>query len=458
MATESNNNNDDYLNVKNMISTQITPLEARIMLNAKLSLKEIFELKQHYVSLFQVNKPNKKLLLRYGCIITVGLPASGKTTFSNIILKHYDNSVIHLNQDEIGRNDCYETLCKFAKKQDKTIILDRCNLTVNERNEWINTYSSLSSRPILCVHFNASADVCKKRLSNRKNHDMKNPKVVDNLAIKFENPNIKEGFCKIVEINEEDDLVKLFEEFDITYQPTVSMTGLKKFVRTKHIIKLKSPNEETERERDDLIYSQKEINELLKCDLVIEEKIDGANLGIFLDEDDNIIIQNRSHYINPEYHKQFSTINKWKFLHDEEIRQILGNNPWIIYGEWVVAKHSIHYTKLPDKFILFDIYDRSSDTFFSRKKVEELIKGTSLKQIRLVEEGKFNLNKLLKFVDPKTEESKSVYYDGPMEGIYVRAFNDDSTLKYRGKIVRKDFIQEDNHWSSYEIVKNTILD
>lgn len=447
----------DYNNVRNAISIDMTPLEAKILLNAKLSIPETLELKQYYASLHRVEKPNKKLVLEYGLIMMVGLPASGKTTISNLLLTYFDTSIVHLNQDEIGRTGCYDILCKFAKKQDRTIILDRCNLTLSERGEWISTYNSLSSRPILCIHFNAPADVCKKRLSGRKNHDMKNPKIIDELATKLLPPQIHEGFCRVEEINEEEDLVILLNEFGIQYTPVPNMTGLKKFIRTKHIIKLKDPKDESAREREDLIWTEKELTDFLKHDLVIEEKVDGANLGIFIDEDNNIIIQNRSHYIHPGYHKQFATIDKWKYAHEDDIRQVLGNNPWIIYGEWVVARHSIHYTNLPDKFILFDIYDRSTDKFFSRNKVEELIHGTAFKQIRKIDEGKFTKAQLKKFVDPKP--LTSIYYDGPIEGIYVRCFNDDHTLKYRGKIVRKDFMQDDApHWANYEITKNIIVE
>jgi len=108
---------------------------------------------------------------------------------------------------------------------------------------------------------------------------------------------------------------------------------------------------------------------------------------------------------------------------------------------------------LPDKFILFDIYDRTTDKFFSRSKVEELIHGTNFKQIRKIAEGIFTQQQLKKFA-----YSQSVYYDGTVEGIYIRCFNDDETVKYRGKIVRHDFIEEGNaHWTRTKIVKNIVV-
>ena len=34
-------------------------------------------------------------------------------------------------------------------------------------------------------------------------------------------------------------------------------------------------------------------------------------------------------------------------------------------GEWLYAKHSIHYTRLPDYFLAFDLYDRRTGVFHS---------------------------------------------------------------------------------------------
>lgn len=447
----SDQQTSDYNLVKNLVSVSMTPLEAKISISAKLTTNEILELKQYYASLHNLEKPSSvflKSLLEYGCIFMVGLPASGKTTFCNQLLKYYGENIIHLNQDEIGRNACYEILCKYAKKQNVVILLDRCNLTSTERNEWISTYRSLSSKPILCVSYNLGTDVCKKRLLKRTNHDMQNPNIIENLSKKMEMPSLTEGFSRIVNIMDNDDVETLLKEFGITYISPIDQFGLKKFVRTKHIINLGGAG------RDDLMWQGKELTDFLSNNLIIEEKIDGANLGIFLDENSQIIIQNRSHYISPSYHKQFSEIDKWKYQHENDIRSILGNNPWIIYGEWVVAKHSIHYTRLPNKFILFDIYDREQDKFFSRSRVEQLIAGTQFVQIHKITEGNFNLTQLKKIA-----YSNSVYYDGPVEGIYARAITDDGQfLKYRGKIVRHDFIAGgQEHWMKYDIVKNLFI-
>ncbi len=79
--------------------------------------------------------------------------------------------------------------------------------------------------------------------------------------------------------------------------------------------------------------------------LSIEEKIDGANLSISLSLKGDILVQNRSQYISSGEHAQFSRLNVWMETNREQIRAILKpscpSKRSILYGEWVVAKHSI---------------------------------------------------------------------------------------------------------------------
>ncbi|WP_257945770.1 RNA ligase family protein, partial [Pseudomonas plecoglossicida] len=36
-----------------------------------------------------------------------------------------------------------------------------------------------------------------------------------------------------------------------------------------------------------------------------------------------------------------------------------------LFGEWCAARHSLDYGTLPDWFLLFDVYDRSTGRFWS---------------------------------------------------------------------------------------------
>ena len=50
-------------------------------------------------------------------------------------------------------------------------------------------------------------------------------------------------------------------------------------------------------------------------DVVIEEKIDGANIGFSIAEDGKVMAQNRSHFVNSATHPQFKHIDEWISSH-----------------------------------------------------------------------------------------------------------------------------------------------
>jgi atypical dual specificity phosphatase len=430
-----------YMKEKNM-----TPYEAMCDLNIKIESDKIMFLKKYQCFIKNKIRKNKKPVLKYGLILLMGPPCSGKSTFSNNLLTAFGSDIVlHINQDELGKSECERLFSENAKKLNKIIILDRCNLKKDDRNDWITSYKQLSNRKILGLMFDYNIDTCKNRMTDRENHSMKNYNLLDDI-FKIKNNPInepsKEEFDEFKIIQDDMSLQQVYKIFELY------ILGLKKFVRTRHLINLGGVG------RDDLLYNKNEIETFLNNNyVVIEEKIDGANLGIFI-ENNEIIIQNRSHFITPSYHPQFKMIGEWLTDNQEDIRNIIKNNNWILYGEWLYAKHSIHYTKLPDYFVLFDIYDRDIDEFLSRNKVEELIKQTKINLIRKIDEGYFKNTDLSKIEN--LAYSDSIYYDGPVEGLYLRIFDDNNEyLKERSKIVRHDFIQEgSDHWTHNKITVN----
>ena len=53
--------------------------------------------------------------------------------------------------------------------------------------------------------------------------------------------------------------------------------------------------------RDDKVLAADEAAALLAGEVVVEEKLDGANLGISLAEDGALRLQNRGQYLHPPY-------------------------------------------------------------------------------------------------------------------------------------------------------------
>lgn len=173
-----------------------------------------------------------------------------------------------------------------------------------------------------------------------------------------------------------------------------------KFPRTKHLFDAGGSGVS----RDDLLMDAGEEKRFYsqpgkgKQQLVaIEEKVDGANLGISIGTDMKLYVQNRSHFINSKTHKQFSTLDAWLSENSTSLYQILEPGQHILFGEWLYAKHSIHYTRLPGYFMAFDIYDREAGKFFSWRERNRRLEGSEIPIVRQIAEvtlsGREEVNK-----------------------------------------------------------------
>jgi atypical dual specificity phosphatase len=435
----------------------ISPSEAVTMLSKNrkviMTSEQMLTLNKFYGQLNSDQLVSKQNITTYaGLIMMNGLPASGKTTLSLAFMRAYGDKIVHVCQDDLGKHDSINVFNDNIKKN-VTLILDRCNLSIEQRGEWLTMYKQITSKPIVCITFGFSPSVCGSRVANRSNHPTLSGeggvKIINNLASQFEMARLEEGFKEIIYVNNDDDLKNLYDRFGLTMDEKIVMMcnrdELKKFPRTKHLCNLGAMG------RDDLLYSKKELDDFLNSTISVEEKVDGANLGIFLNSENKIIVQNRSHFVSPDYHPQFKLINKWIESHREDLMYVLSLGNYIMYGEWLYMKHSINYTMLPDYFIMFDLYDRDTNTFFSRDTVENIIENTSISLARTLFTGSATIDQLKQMV-----KTKSAYYDGEIEGIYVRTF-EGNKLKYRGKIVRTDFICGDEHWAKNKYVINTVI-
>ena len=100
--------------------------------------------------------------------------------------------------------------------------------------------------------------------------------------------------------------------------------------------------------------------------LVIEEKVDGANTAISFDTDGTLLLQSRGHYLTGGYRERhYNLFKQWANVHKEEFYKVLGSR-YIMYGEWLYAKHTVYYDELPHYFMEFDVYDRVEKIFLSK--------------------------------------------------------------------------------------------
>ena len=99
--------------------------------------------------------------------------------------------------------------------------------------------------------------------------------------------------------------------------------------------------------------------------LIVEEKLDGANSAISFDDDRGLVLQSRGHVLSGgPRERQFDLFKRWANAHRDALLHVLGNR-YTLYGEWLYARHTIRYDRLPHYFLEFDLFDREIDEFLS---------------------------------------------------------------------------------------------
>jgi len=104
--------------------------------------------------------------------------------------------------------------------------------------------------------------------------------------------------------------------------------------------------------------------------LIVEEKLDGTNAGIHFTASRRMVLQCRGHEITEGMHPQYDLFKQWTLVKRPVLEAMLGGR-FILYGEWLYAKHSVHYRKLPHYFFEFDIYDKDGEHWPSGEKATE---------------------------------------------------------------------------------------
>lgn len=225
------------------------------------------------------------------------------------------------------------------------------------------------------------------------------------------------------------------------------MTEFFRFPHTPHLAWLG-----TGEPRDDKVLTAEEIETLLADEVVIEEKLDGANLGFSLASDGSLRGQNRGQYLFEPYPAQFGRLPAWLAQHEEGLRSIL-RPELIVFGEWCAARHSLDYSALPDWFLVFDVYDRKAEKFWSTQRRDELAASAGLATVPRVQQGRVSVEEVERLV----RELPSRYRGGQvLEGVVVRRENE-LWCEARAKLVRPDFIQTiDDHWRKRAIEWNRV--
>lgn len=177
-----------------------------------------------------------------------------------------------------------------------------------------------------------------------------------------------------------------------------------------------------------------------------------------------MVLQCRGHLITEGMHPQYDLFKQWAAVKRQVLEGQLENR-FILFGEWVYARHSIHYRKLTHYFFEFDIYDKEQEAFLDLEHRLSLLQGTGIQTVPVVHTGNVNREDLEDLIGPSQFDSQ---FDNPitqrtdnlMEGLYLRT-EANGVVTRRAKFVRPEFVEkikQSMHWRHQQMVSNLLAD
>ncbi|MGB0582032.1 MAG: RNA ligase family protein, partial [Limisphaerales bacterium] len=197
--------------------------------------------------------------------------------------------------------------------------------------------------------------------------------------------------------------------------------------------------------------------------LIVEEKLDGTNVGIHFATNGRMVLQCRGHEITEGMHPQYDLFKQWTSV-KRELLELMLEDRLILFGEWLYARHSLHYIGLPHYFFEFDVYDKEAGEFLDLQSRLEILDGTGICTVPVVHEGEIDEQGLRELVvksqfDSRFDNPTTGEIDRLMEGLYVRV-EAAGFVKGRANFVRPEFTERvmlSEHWKHQRMVPNELL-
>ncbi len=220
--------------------------------------------------------------------------------------------------------------------------------------------------------------------------------------------------------------------------------------------------------------------------LVVEEKLDGANAAVSFTPGGELLLQSRGHYLmGGPRERQFALFKGWAARYSADLWEVLGGR-YVMYGEWLYAKHTIFYTHLPHYFLEFDVLDTATGAFLSTARRRELLSGCPfVVPVHVLHAGEVaSLAALRALIGPShfiTQDSeqrlallrtacaergldferarRETETSGLMEGLYIKV-EEGGEVRERYKYVREGFLQtvidSESHWMDRPLLPNRL--
>ncbi len=170
-----------------------------------------------------------------------------------------------------------------------------------------------------------------------------------------------------------------------------------------------------------------------KYRIVVQEKVDGTNVGVHFEQPWVPVPQKRSGLILQGEHEQYVRFRDWCFDQVEPLWNALSER-YVLFGEWLLVQHGVVYDQLSSFFMAFDVLDKTNNTFLSCAAMRELLKDSGIATVPVLASA---WNGSLKQLEEMVQKSQFSTTE-TCEGVYIR-FETDQICKERLKYRRKTF-------------------
>src|SRR5205809_2532227 len=99
-----------------------------------------------------------------------------------------------------------------------------------------------------------------------------------------------------------------------------------------------------------------------------------------------MVLQCRGHHITEGMHPKYDLFKQWAAVKRPVMEQRFESR-FILFGEWVYARHSVLYRRLTHYFFEFDIYDKHQRAFLDLEQRLRLLDGTGIPTVPVIHSG-----------------------------------------------------------------------
>ncbi|MGB9708232.1 MAG: RNA ligase family protein [Candidatus Pacearchaeota archaeon] len=185
-------------------------------------------------------------------------------------------------------------------------------------------------------------------------------------------------------------------------------------------------------------YLEENLDILNSCELLVFEKIDGANTH-FRTINGRLRCGSRGDWIDKKRQKPLwaSAFESWVYRNPKHAAIPAR---FITYGEWYGFNNIFYRPEYLNSFFLIDIYDIESGKFLDYSSAKEIILTADIDDIiflPLLKKGKISMEELKMLLE------KSDYYDGPREGVVIKDYKNQKFAKLLHPVFQ-DFRKDQN--------------